>query len=239
MVSPPYPPEGVRLKLDRAYEHLVAVHDEIGAFFELQPYRTVLQKVDTDGLEYVLRGYIAHPPPEMLPLIIGDCLQNMRTALDHLVWAMAIAHSGQEPPFKTSFPIYTNRDAFHDRKSSGKPTPGSGLKRIEVLPEAAQALIESFQPYHCRDEYDSHLWVLNEFSRIDRHRTLSIVVAMSHYTGVEVGRRTESGKFVSTPDIIDHATLSTGSFEHGAELYRFTLKRPEPNVTWSTTLPST
>jgi hypothetical protein len=48
MASRPYLPEGVRLKLARAYQHLEAVDREIGAFFEHKPYRTALYKDESD-----------------------------------------------------------------------------------------------------------------------------------------------------------------------------------------------
>ena len=88
MASQPYPPEGVRLELARAHQHLEDLRGEVDAFFESPPFRYVLHK-DESELNYVLVGYLTHWLPEMLPLIIGDCLQNMRVALDHLAWALA------------------------------------------------------------------------------------------------------------------------------------------------------
>jgi hypothetical protein len=228
--SQPYPPElvGTRLKLDRAYRHLQELHGEITAFLKLQPYRTALYK-DEAGLEHVLVGYLTHWPPETLPLIIGDCMQNMRVALDHLAWALA-GLSGVKPPRNTAFPIYLNPADFHDRTKKGAPTGRSGLKKIQAIPAEAQETIEELQPYHSEDPELDPLWVLNEYSRIDRHRTLSIVFAMSDYTSVDIGRRTESGGFVSDPDMVVDSVLSIGDFRHGGELFRFTLKEPDPNV---------
>jgi hypothetical protein len=140
----PYPPEGVRLKLARAHGHLQELHGEIDAFFESPPFRIALYR-DESGLNYRLIGYLNHWLPEMMPTIIGDCLQNMRVALDHLAWALAES-VGEEPPRNTAFPISLNTDAFHERNKAGRATGRSGLKKIEAVPEEAQAVFEELQP---------------------------------------------------------------------------------------------
>lgn len=226
MLSDSYPPEGVRLKLDRAYEHLVALDKEITAFFELKPYRVVLHQVDTKGLEYVLVGYLAHWPPEMLSLIIGDCLQNMRTALEHLAWQLVLVGGGS-PDTRTAFPIFFD-DPF--APDADKRLRDRFERSTKGMPPDAIARIKGLQPYNAAHFILDPLYILNEYARIDRHRTLSVIFALSDYTGVDVGRRTESGAFVSAPNIVAHDILTVGAFRHGAPLYRFTLTEPEPNV---------
>ena len=75
MSAHPYPPEGIRLKLARAHEHLQETRGEIAACFETPPFRKVLYQ-DESGLNYVLVGYLHHWLPEMVPTIIGGCLQS-------------------------------------------------------------------------------------------------------------------------------------------------------------------
>jgi hypothetical protein len=229
MLSDSYPPEGVGLKLDRSYEHLVTLDNELRAFIELKPYRISHERW-ANGTEYVLRANVLQEPPKMLPLILGDCLQNMRTALDHLAWALAIAHTGGEPPRSTSFPIYLSSVDFHKRNKRGEPTFTSGLKKVEAIAEGARTIIEGLQPYHGRDLILDPLWILNEFSRIDRHRKLSLVVAMSERTSVDVGRRSSSGEFVSDSSVVLDSTLSGGAYVHGAKLFHATLREPDPSV---------
>jgi hypothetical protein len=48
--------------------------------------------------------------------MIGDCLPNLRCALDHLVYAIAIHESGQSPPpceGSLAFPICDSPDLLH------------------------------------------------------------------------------------------------------------------------------
>lgn len=229
MALQPYPLEGVRLKLARAYKHLEELRGELGAFYESPPFRTILKR-DKSGLNYALIGYLTHWLPEMVPTIIGDCLQNMRVALDHLAWALAES-AGEEPPHNTSFPIYLNSDAFHERNKAGKATGRSGLRRIEAIPAEARAIIEELQPYHDNDPSVHPLWVLNEYSRIDRHRTLSVMYAVSDYTNFDVGTLDSSGNFVPLPDdMVTNLGLTGPGFFHGTELARFTLKDSVPNL---------
>lgn len=58
------------------------------------------------------------------------------------------------------------------------------------------------QPYNAVDPILDPLWILHEFSRIDRHQTLSVMVTDSDTAGAGVDRRTESGAFVPAPDIV-------------------------------------
>jgi hypothetical protein len=227
MLSRPYPPEGVRLKFNRAHHHLVELDEEIRAFLELKPYRTILHKEDADGLEYVLRGYVTHRPSEMWPLIIGDCLQNMRAALDHLAWQLVLA-AGNSPDTGTAFPIFID-DPF--APGASKRLRNGFERNTRDMPSEAITRIKRLQPYNAEDPELDPLWILHDYARIDRHQTISVVLADSETVGVDIGRRIESGEFISDPDIaIENSTLTLGSFVHGAPLFSFTLREPEPNV---------
>lgn len=220
-----------RLKLDRAYEHLMTVHREIEAFFELQPYRFTRER-GLDGTDYIIRANVVQEPPELLPLIIGDCLQNMRSALDHLAWALAKAKVGGEPPRHTAFPIYLTSDVFHERTKTGKLSPRSGLHKIGAIRPEAQAIIEELQPYH-RGEFDADtdpLWVLNELARIDRHQTLSLIGSTTRSTTYSVGRRDTSGAFVPDFGVVSSEELNFGSFEDGAQILHITFREFDPSV---------
>lgn len=130
--SRPWPGEmaGAVFKLYRAALHLQELQCEIDAYLSSQPHSTTLYSDGSDR-RFVLKGHLSHEPPEMLPLIVGDCLQNMRVALDHLAWALAEL-GGKEPPRNTAFPIYIDRDDFHDRNKKGVPTAGSGLGKMRA-----------------------------------------------------------------------------------------------------------
>ncbi|MGI9050934.1 MAG: hypothetical protein ACR2GU_16430 [Rubrobacteraceae bacterium] len=87
---------GVRLKLDRANQHLLALTGEVEAFFKRDPYR-VEGHSKSNGLEYVFKTKIVEHPPLRLSLIAGDAPQNMRFALDHIAWALTVRKLKGEP----------------------------------------------------------------------------------------------------------------------------------------------
>ncbi len=71
------------------------------------------------------------------------------------------------------------------------------------------------------------LWNLNEYSRIDRHRTLSVMYALSDYESFDIGTVDSSGNFLSVPrDMVTNLRASGGAFYDGQELLSFTLIEP-------------
>jgi hypothetical protein len=71
-------------------------------------------------------------------------LQNVRSALEYLVWELARAEIARTrsnkstPSGTTSFPIYLKRKAFMSDR----------LKKLQDLGPYARAVIEELQPYH-------------------------------------------------------------------------------------------
>ena len=159
-----------RLKLDWAREHLTKLHLEIASFAERQVQHVGID-VSADRRTYLV--YISmlrrRTPPS--PLIVGDVLFNLRAALDHVIYELhETANGGPLPPDKRrmpEFPIWDDRRKYRR----------NGRKRVAALPARAQALVQSFQPYHrsARDSTPGHLGLLNDLNVIDKHRTLHIV----------------------------------------------------------------
>src|SRR5262249_17836336 len=111
-------------------------------------------------------------PDVILPILIGDCLFNMRSALDHLAFALVTKQYGTFPPENIArgieFPI------FHDEtKYSGRERD----RRIGLIHPDAQAIIDRLQPCHAGNDFRSHfLWQLNELCNMDKHRWLHVAL---------------------------------------------------------------
>lgn len=168
------PLEGVRLKLDRADEHLDRLDREMRDRFDNQTYR-VREKSDTRRLDKVIE--ILEQPetdPRWGPLI-GDFAHNLRSALDHLAWQLALlnkraakkaALAGDPwPPRRNEFPIFA--DISHPRaKRRFKKTLSAFLVRH-------QRRIRGEQPYQRRGKAQAQpLWLLYELRNMDTHRVL-------------------------------------------------------------------
>jgi hypothetical protein len=217
-------PKGAQLKLDRAQRHIEELVDAINAYQDKDPYVAHLERGDGEH-EYVLRSYFAHEPPEDLSVIIGDCLQNMRMSLEHLVWGLAKQELGRNPGH-TAFPICKTREDFERRSK----------RDIKHLPETARLVIGSLQPYRTggEDPEGEPLWQLNEYANIDRHRQLSVIYSDSDIIEkASVGRCLEDGTcvpFGRDDDIVTDLRLVGGALVHGGELMSFKLKLEVPDL---------
>jgi hypothetical protein len=120
------------------------------------------------------------PKPERreeISLIAGDVIHNLRSALDHLAWAMASEFSGGEPPDPTGvqFPIRDTAAAF-----------GEARRVRAQLAVAHWQFIESVQPYHGVDgrsdswhgPYNHQLALLRDLSNDDKHRLTRVTLLM-------------------------------------------------------------
>jgi hypothetical protein len=155
-------------RLDRALYHLESFKAERAAWREENPHR-LWTEVDAESGENVLWAEILKPPPDSLSLIAGDCIHNLRAALDNLAFELALAYIRGPLPSdvekKSAFPIFTKdiADDPQSRKNFDKMTRG--------ISPRAKADIEELQPYKRGDSFRSdRLWQLNELSREDKHR---------------------------------------------------------------------
>src|SRR5215211_1952958 len=73
------------LKVARAKEHLEALDAEIRVFMNDEFY-VVAREDDADGCGYVQRVQSVKPTPWSVSALVGDAVQNLRSALDHIVW---------------------------------------------------------------------------------------------------------------------------------------------------------
>lgn len=173
-------------KLDRASEHLSAVNNELWTWLRDKPYQ-ITHKFDLNWQKYTIRIRATGRPPSRLSVLIGDCLYNIRSALDHLALALTEANCGCLPlaaAKQTEFPIFSKAALY----------ASNGVRAIRHMSPAAQAIIEGLQPYKAGEPKDwtaiHPLWLLHELSNIDKHRTL--LVAFTAYKQSGFSRRVET-----------------------------------------------
>src|SRR5260370_28200532 len=107
--------------------------------------------------------------------MIGDCVHNLRSALDHLVYQLAILNKAPASARdKTSFPIFLDQNGFI----------GVTNKKVKPYVSAeAFAQIERSQPYFTANPselplMERHtLWVLSQLDIIDKHRLILVLYA--------------------------------------------------------------
>lgn len=165
------PLDGVHAKLYQARRHFEIFYEAFHAFLKDNPVLLGL-KPDTQPRHYIVQ--VEHIPalPPSLAVIAGDGIHNFRSALDHLVWQLALLQT-PGPSRSTQFPIVSEEKDF-----------ASQGFRIADLAADHQAMIERHQPYH-RGGKTSPLWQLKELSNFDKHRVLNLPFVSPMVVGLE------------------------------------------------------
>ena len=157
-------PESVTDKIFRSKEHLDTLGLELGRYFKTNPGKIVRQ-AEGEPDQYIGKFELNSPLPRQFLMIIGDAIQYLRSSLDYLVRELVLAANNQ-PRDREMFPICETAKSFKDAVRRGQ---------LAGVPKEAIALIESSQPYHLGEHWEKHaLWVLNEFSNINKHRRVLI-----------------------------------------------------------------
>jgi|ERR1035441_2800083 hypothetical protein len=161
------------LKLEWAITHLNAITVQAGRFIEGDFNTPVGEEYEflEDGWVILKWGEIKPTPPTW-PLHLGDYLHDLRSALDHMIYAIAVAN-GHPDPDHTQFPIYDAlakwTEDIEQRDPTLKPSPVAGL------PDQVIEDIKSLQPFRHKSDKarkKDHLMRLLRMSNADKHRRL-------------------------------------------------------------------
>jgi hypothetical protein len=155
------PLDGCYLKLERSQQHLQELHESVKRFFDADGgFRFTFKGApNAQRTKYVFTvDQVPDLPTLEWGIIVGDAVNNLRSALDQLVYAVAA-----DPTDACAFPIYrTERD--WTIKSPGL---------LWSVPEQIQAFIKSAQPYHLGDRAETHPFaMLQALDNLNKHRTI-------------------------------------------------------------------
>jgi len=165
-------------KVDRADYHFQVLKDEILAWNQSNPY-SLERKRNSNGSRHSLVISAINPPPvDRWSLLIGDLIHNLRSALDHLVYALAIRNDLKLEEIRNlQFPICDTPHGFKRQ---------IGRNRLKGIAHAVRAQIECFQPYlRDRGKTERLLALLRDLDDIDKHRLLHVVLAQPYAYQVE------------------------------------------------------
>jgi hypothetical protein len=102
---------------------------------------------------------------DRLPLWIGDCMHNFRSAWDHIAYELIKQVPGLDPTTRTMFPLLAEEPK---RPISIQPDPGPHSEAMEIVEDA--------QPYNVGRRSDP-LAILDRLDIVDKHRELLAVAA--------------------------------------------------------------
>lgn len=158
---PVLPLDGARLKVVRAQEHLDVLKSEIRYYAHTHPYEIVAEPRDKI---WHIEVTITSPPPPRLSLIIGDCVGNLRAALDHITWQLAARYAGRR--------LVVGKDTIYVPLCDEPSRYGKSAKRFAeayTIPTDALTHMEAVQPYQAGYEL---LRLLRAVTNQDKHRLL-------------------------------------------------------------------
>lgn len=179
------PMDDPRLKLDWAKLHINRLENEVREFFDGRSYVAVAE-YDPKTIWHVARLKInKSTPDERWSLVVGDAVQNLRSALDHAVYRLAIASSKSDPPpdeRSIEFPIFKEEKGQGGFLARGRP-------KIAGIDPKAAAVIEGLQPFKAGNYAEDPLWLLQELNIVDKHRRIHVTAAMAKVASL---RRTDT-----------------------------------------------
>ncbi|HKB91805.1 MAG TPA: hypothetical protein VKC60_14910, partial [Opitutaceae bacterium] len=127
------------MKLERAKRQMKELSDALKAFFRTKPYK-FSGKPNPRDHEVLYTMDVVKSVPDEIPLIAGEIIQNLRSALDHLAYQLYRKGSGSAKINKDiAFPIAENK-----LKYDGKD--GIKWRRTKGMDPAAIAAIDAVQP---------------------------------------------------------------------------------------------
>ena len=107
----------VTLKIARAKEHEADLNSRLGDFLSGQPYRVGV-KGEQESRRPVYFVKSAASIPDTIPLVAGDAIQNLMSALDHLAYQLVCRATNDAPPRpgRIYFPIADDAQKYDSQK---------------------------------------------------------------------------------------------------------------------------
>lgn len=196
-----------RAKLTWARHHLEALNQATQTILKSYRDNIVSEFDDNTGEEvWIFHGKVEAIPVE-ISLLIGDCLYNLRSALDYLVWQLVLAE-GNTPTRANAFPI----------GETEKWLKSAGRTYLRGVGATAQTRIARLKPYKGGDDL---LYALHSLMNIDKHRHLHVTIVSLLYAMY----------VVDDENPIKPTSVNLGPVKEGAELLRRPKEAMEMNAT--------
>jgi hypothetical protein len=163
----------VRVKIVRAIEHQRGLVEAVRAFLSSSPYR-VSTKTDPATRRLIYYVESVQDTPVEISSIIGDILQNLRSALDHLAFELFMvgtlgkAGAGRH----VCFPIFDDANGYNSNAAG----------RLKGVSANVIAAIDATKPYRGGNDV---LWRIHRLNNIDKHRFL--VTVGSAFRSLDLG----------------------------------------------------
>jgi hypothetical protein len=168
--------ESADAKMARAKEHLDALYAEASVFFETTKRHFILKSSEREA--WIVHYIEDSIPPIRLSVLLGECVFNMRSALDNLVCGLIRTKDSHAPCKGTQFPISSTEEQWEK----------NWQKCIKGVEPAAQKMLRDLQPCFRMSAVPENdpLSILNVLCNSDKHRAVTLTLAYSHDLTVKV-----------------------------------------------------
>lgn len=153
--------ESVRVKVERAKQHLRELETARDGFIAATPYAIQSKFNPQTGYDEFFVTNIESPPDE-ISTIVGDVIHNLRSALDYLAYQLVLVN-GAEPTSQTCFPIYDNASKYN----SGR------IGKLRGMAQSAINAIDDIEPYLGGEDA---LYYLHKLDIADKHHALLFTI---------------------------------------------------------------
>jgi hypothetical protein len=190
--------EGAWAKYDRAVKDFAALKDDAGRFLDTKPYGVDIEFEEKSGW-YVAHSAIREEPPPRLGVLVGSIAHQCLSALNHVVWALAVRKLGDKSAGTKrkgiEFPICETASEFSKRPTIAK----------RYVSKQAIAVLERLQPYAgpmppggVRQHY---LFLIKDLADADKHRVLAAGYGRVDLNGLWSGESLVWDRSTRTPTI--------------------------------------
>lgn len=181
---------GIRVKIQRAKRHIDDLHLALKRLDNSRPYHVQIR----DDLHAGKRiYYLSNDPviPNEIAAIAGDAIQNLRSALDHLAFALVLVGTKGNIPIGTKtkiyFPIAENATKYMSVRAG----------QIQGAAETAKKRIDAIEPYG--GGKGAILWKLHSLNLTDKHRLLLTIAG--RFGTIDLGSHAKGLFMQNFPDV--------------------------------------
>jgi hypothetical protein len=163
--------DGVREKLRRADYHLTQLKESVNEWgtSENKTDPFVVKDDKKHKILIISHGEV-RPNNPTWPLLVGDIVHNLRSALDHLVCQLAVLNGNSVSCCdKTYFPICICKSDLDKAERCSRLLHQDAFTEIKNLQPYKTAALSGLDP-----ELDI-LWIIHKLDIIDKHRLLVVV----------------------------------------------------------------
>jgi hypothetical protein len=163
----------IQFKIDQAKKHIADLDVDRRAFLDTHPYAVGAER-DPQTRKPIYYVTKVDPTPIALAATLGDIIQNLRSALDHLAYQLFLVGTGGGAGAGKHIYFPIARDVSEYKREAPR--------KVKPLRQDALDAIDAIERYGGGKGND--LWTLHALNNIDKHRLIVTVGGSFQSVGI-------------------------------------------------------